>query len=84
MLTGEYENVYDVILTSGVKHESCQESLTIQQKVLSNYAPCMDNRTVIIEPCDISLDEKNKEIVSSSVMDFVWKNLADARAKPKL
>ena len=58
MLMGEYENICGVILTSGEKQESYQEFLTIQQKVLSNYKPCMNNRTVIIEPCDISLDEK--------------------------
>ena len=59
MLMGEYENICDVILTNSVKHESYRDFLTIQQKVLSNHAPCMNNsRTVIIEPCDISSDEK--------------------------
>ena len=27
---------------------------------------------------------KNIDIVSSSVMDLVWKNLADARVEPKI
>ena len=71
ILTGEYENICDVILTNGVKHESYQEFLTIQQKVLSNYAPCMNNRTTIIKPFDISFDEKKIDTVSSSVMDLV-------------
>ena len=58
MLMGEYENICDVILTNGAKKYSYPELLIIHQKVLSNHATCMNNRTVIIKPCDISLDEK--------------------------
>ena len=58
MLMGEYENICDVTLTNDVKHYSYQDFHIIQRKVLSSYATCMNNRTVVIKPCDISSDEK--------------------------
>eukprot|EP00957_Ditylum_brightwellii_P045552 3453685-Ditylum_brightwellii.AAC.1 len=54
MLMDEYENICDIILTNDVKHYSYQEFLRNQQNVSSDYATCMNNKAVIIRPCDIS------------------------------